>query len=80
MSKKIILIAKAHFDIEGVKQWAKSGFATYLEYDKDQELNIEKMATEFSEEVKKVYLNFAYNGDIEKKELSLEFLEIFGRV
>lgn len=79
MSKEILLFSKSVFETEGKKQWAKSGFVAHAEYDKDQDLDIEKMATEFSEEIKKAFLKFAYGDDTEKKELSPQFLEIFGR-
>ena len=80
MSKEILLLTKAHFNIEGENKWVRHGFVTYVEYDKDQDLDIEKMATEFSEEIKKAFLKFAYGEDTEKKELNPQFLEIFGRV
>ncbi len=79
MSKEILLLAKAHFNIEGENNWVRHGFVTYAEYDKNQELNVEKMATEFSEEIKNSFLRFAYGENMEKKELSPVFLEIFGR-
>ena len=79
MSKEVLLFSKSIFEIEGIKQWAKSGFVAYAEYDKNQELNVEKMATEFSEEIKNSFLRFAYGENMEKKELSPAFIEIFGR-
>ena len=80
MSKEILLFSKSIFEIEGEKKWLRHGFVVHAEYDKDQGLDIEKMATEFSEEIKKAFLKFAYGEDMEKKELSPQFLEIFGRV
>ena len=79
MSKEILLFSKSIFEIEGEKKWLRHGFVVHAEYDKDQDLDIEKMATEFSEEIKKAFLKFAYGEDMEKKELSPVFLEIFGR-
>ena len=47
MSKEILLLAKAHFNIEGENNWVRHGFVTYAEYDKNQELNVEKWQLNF---------------------------------
>lgn len=82
MNKKITLFAKVNFyeineDLNKADYEYSDGFIVTMDIQLDENLSVEEIAEKFGENAKEAFKRFSYGYDIEKKQLSRPFLDVF---